>query len=320
MPFSLAFASLALCYIFAVAFFFLQPIVTIPVLAFLIPTLLAYRHNISFVYISDAQTGGLYHLTALRWLSLSLAFQPLLLGAFLQAWSHERLAIACFVVATAVCCLVLVHDYLIVQKAICGSKLDDITKQCLAGFTRLAQCGAKYLSETEALLPPTGFLEAPTPRASFSSASDFVTARMQLQERSSLALPLDCELFPFFCVHRCSACLSVHYLCHAAEIIDDLTNTHEVIRLRHDTAPHLPSFTLFGKEDYRNTSERPAYDQSKVLYPPWIIAPPPVVWLPNDEAQVALGEAKEMRRYWKLDAIVDAPTFSRKQQQEEEEE
>ena len=52
----------------------------------------------------------------------------------------------------------------------------------------------------------------------------------------------------------------------------------------------------------------PEYDVADLLYPPTLLAPPPLIWLSNDEAGVAESEASDLRRFHQLEAVLDAPS------------
>ena len=42
-----------------------------------------------------------------------------------------------------------------------------------------------------------------------------------------------------------------------------------------------------------------------ILYAPELLAPPPIIWLPNDSAGIAKSEAYDLQRYHGLKATID---------------
>jgi len=45
-----------------------------------------------------------------------------------------------------------------------------------------------------------------------------------------------------------------------------------------------------------------------ILYAPELIAPPPIIWLPNDSAGVAQSEAIDLQKYHDLQVTLDVRT------------
>lgn len=84
------------------------------------------------------------------------------------------------------------------------------------------------------------------------------------------------------------------------EALDDLTATERAARTHPDAAPHLPplSFADHAKE------------MAGILYAPELIAPPPIIWLPNDAAGIARSEAYDLERYHGLQTTLDVRSTS----------
>lgn len=82
------------------------------------------------------------------------------------------------------------------------------------------------------------------------------------------------------------------------ETLDDLTATERAARTHPDAPPHLPPL---GFADH-------AEDMAGILYAPELIAPPPIIWLPNDSAGVARSEAYDLEKYHDLRATLDVHT------------
>ncbi|KAG6919045.1 hypothetical protein DXG01_009755 [Tephrocybe rancida] len=79
------------------------------------------------------------------------------------------------------------------------------------------------------------------------------------------------------------------------ETLDDLTATERAARTHPDAPPHLPPLAFTDH----------AEDMAGILYAPELIAPPPIIWLPNDSAGVARSEALDLQRYHDLTVTLD---------------
>lgn len=81
------------------------------------------------------------------------------------------------------------------------------------------------------------------------------------------------------------------------ETLDDLTATERAARTHPDAPPHLPPLAFTGHED-----------MAGILYAPELIAPPPIIWLPNDSAGVARSEVYDLEKFHGLRATLDVRT------------
>ena len=79
------------------------------------------------------------------------------------------------------------------------------------------------------------------------------------------------------------------------ETLDDLTATERAARTHPDAPPHLPPLPFADH----------AEEMAGILYPPELIAPPPIIWLPNDAAGVARSEAVDLQKYHDLQVTLD---------------
>jgi hypothetical protein len=79
------------------------------------------------------------------------------------------------------------------------------------------------------------------------------------------------------------------------DTLDDLTATERAARTHPDAPPHLPPLAFTDH----------AEDMAGILYAPELIAPPPIIWLPNDSAGVARSEAYDLEKYHGLRATLD---------------
>ncbi|KAH9178520.1 hypothetical protein EDB89DRAFT_1926998 [Lactarius sanguifluus] len=91
-----------------------------------------------------------------------------------------------------------------------------------------------------------------------------------------------------------------HYQQHgpvpiSTETLDDLTATERAARTHPDAPPRLPPLPFAGH----------AEEMSRILFAPELIAPPPIVWLPNDSAGVARAEAQDLEHYHGLKVVID---------------
>jgi hypothetical protein len=84
----------------------------------------------------------------------------------------------------------------------------------------------------------------------------------------------------------------------ATETLDDLTATDRAARTHPDAPPHLPALSFSEHAD----------EISGVLYAPELIAPSPIIWLPNDNSGVARSEAHDLETYHGLRATLDVRT------------
>jgi len=82
------------------------------------------------------------------------------------------------------------------------------------------------------------------------------------------------------------------------ETLDDLTATDRAARTHPNAPPHLPPLPFTDH----------AEDMAGILYAPELIAPPPIIWLPRDTAEVAMSEAEDLKKYHNLDCTVDIRT------------
>ena len=79
------------------------------------------------------------------------------------------------------------------------------------------------------------------------------------------------------------------------DALDDLVSTEKAARTHPDAPPHLPPLAFTDHAD----------EMSGILYAPELIAPAPVIWLPNDPAGIARSEAYDLQRYHNLVTTLD---------------
>lgn len=89
--------------------------------------------------------------------------------------------------------------------------------------------------------------------------------------------------------------LFIAFLPVETETLDDLTATERAARTHPDAPPHLPPLPFTDH----------AEEMAGILYAPELIAPPPIIWLPNDSAGVARSEAVDLQKYHDLQVTLD---------------
>ena len=77
--------------------------------------------------------------------------------------------------------------------------------------------------------------------------------------------------------------------------MDDLTATERAARTNPDAPPHLPPLSFADH----------AEEMAGVLYAPELLAPPPMIWLPNDVGGIGRSEAIDLQRYHNLPVTLD---------------
>lgn len=74
--------------------------------------------------------------------------------------------------------------------------------------------------------------------------------------------------------------------------------TERAARTHPDAAPHLPPLSFADH----------AEEMVSVLYANEVLAPPPIIWLPNDSAGIARSEAYDLEHYHDLRTTLDVKT------------
>lgn len=92
-----------------------------------------------------------------------------------------------------------------------------------------------------------------------------------------------------------------------SESIDDLTATETAARTNPDAPPRLPPLPFMTHTE----------EMQSILYPPELLAPSPVIWLPNDPSGVAETEAIDLFRYHDLQTTLDIGSSELSQQMQQ---
>ncbi|CCL98103.1 uncharacterized protein FIBRA_00097 [Fibroporia radiculosa] len=262
-----------LAFAYSAAFTLLFPLVAPAALLLLLFTVIAYRFLIGYVYgRTHSSTGGLLQIWLLQRFASLLAFQPLILGLiFLTRALWVEGGILC---GFALFVIVFVECY-------CGWRtrqpsrrlLNPITLDSLDTFARTAQPGKNAsMDEESRSLVSSG--RNTRLRGSFASILDMMSLTLAVAPSPAEtrgAVPL------------------------ATETLDDLTATERAARTHPDAPPHLPPLPFADH----------AEEMAGILYAPELLAPPPVIWLPNDTGGIGRSEAYDLERYHHLRVTLD---------------
>ena len=84
------------------------------------------------------------------------------------------------------------------------------------------------------------------------------------------------------------------------ETLDDLTATERAARTHPDAPPHLPPLPFADH----------AEEMAGILYAPELLAPSPMIWLPNDVGGIGRSEAYDLQKYHGLQVTVDVRSMN----------
>jgi len=262
-----------LAFAYAAAFTLLFPLVAPAALLLLLLTLIAHRFLIGHVYgRTHSSTGGLLQIWLVRRLGSLLAFQPLILGLILL--SRELWIEGGILCGFAVFTSIFVESYTAWRTRLPSRRsLSPITQDSLETFTRTARPGKRGVAEEESLSLVSSARNTRM-RGSFASILDMMSLTLAVvpspsETRGPVPLP--------------------------TETLDDLTATERAARTHPDAPPHLPALSFADH----------AEEMAGVLYAPELLAPPPVIWLPNDAGGVGRSEAYDLMRYHHLQVTLD---------------
>ncbi|KAF7373376.1 MPN domain-containing protein [Mycena sanguinolenta] len=265
-----------LAIIFASTFSIIFPLVGPAVVILLFLSLVAHRFLIGYVYArTHSQTGGLLQIWLMRRFGTLLSLQPILLGLiFLSREFWIEGGVLC---GTGVFVILFVEIYVITRTRQPGRRsLSPITRDSLDVFKktmRPATAKKRTVDDESTSLVSSARVGHRT-RGSMASVLEMMSvtlAVMPPRRPEQVSIPLK------------------------TETLDDLTATERAARTHPDAPPHLPqlSFTDHARE------------MASILYAPELIAPPPIIWLPNDAAGVARSEAVDLQKYHDLRVTLD---------------
>lgn len=258
--------------VFASAFSLIFPLIGPAIVILLFLTLVANRYLVGYVYARTlSETGGLLQIWLLKRLGTLLALQPLLLGLILlsrRLWIEGGILLGIALVVAGI-----VEVYTIYK-------------------TRLASLQALPENAQESLRVFRRALESDNLTDTDDENRSMLTARGN-RTRGSMAsvlemMSLTLAVMPSASSHRGPLPLRT-------ETLDDLIATERAARTHPDAPPHLPQLS-FGDH---------AEEMSAIMYAPELLAPPPIIWLPNDTAGVAKTEAIDLRKYHDIHVTLD---------------
>ncbi|KAH8099276.1 hypothetical protein BXZ70DRAFT_289357 [Cristinia sonorae] len=257
----------------ASAFALIFPLLGPAVVLLLFLTLIAHRFLIGYVYgRTHSQTGGILQIWLLKRFGTLLAFQPLVLGLILLSrnfWVEG--GILC---GAALFVVVFVESYCTWKTRLPGRRsLAPVTRDSLDTFMRAARpTQNRDIDEESTSLVSSG--RNTRARGSFASVLEMMSltlAVMPSANQSRGPIPLE------------------------TETLNDLTATERAARTHPDAPPHLPPLPFADH----------AEEMSGILYAPELLAPAPVIWLPNDVGGIARSEAYDLQRYHNLRVTLD---------------
>ncbi|KAF5352644.1 hypothetical protein D9756_005814 [Leucocoprinus leucothites] len=269
-----AISACVLAVMFASTFSLIFPLIAPAVVLLLLLSLVAHRFLVGYVYArTHSQTGGLLQLWLLKRFGTLLSFQPILLGLIFLSrtiWIEGGVLAGIGVVT-----VLFVEIYTAMRLRLPGrGSLSPITRDSLDHFASAAD---RYLVEGADATTNDSSSRGPLVRGSMAS----------VLEMMSLTLAVE----PSAPTYRGPVPLQT-------ETLDDLTATDRAARTHPDAPPHLPPLPFTDH----------AEDMAGILYAPELIAPPPIIWLPRDSAEVAQSEAEDLKKYHNLDCTVDVRT------------
>ncbi|KAJ7446697.1 hypothetical protein FB451DRAFT_1291217 [Mycena latifolia] len=205
-------------------------------------------------------------------------------GGLLQIWLLRRFGTLLsrefwieggVLVGTGFFVIVFVEAYVIYRTRLPGRRsLSPITRDSLDSFAASAGSSRRRTVDDETASLVSSARPGHRPRGSMASVLEMMSvtlAVMPPRKPEQVSIPLK------------------------TETLDDLTATERAARTHPDAPPHLPplSFTDHAQE------------MASILYAPELIAPPPIIWLPNDSAGVARSEAVDLQKYHDLQVTLD---------------
>lgn len=219
-----------------------------------------------------------------------VAFQPILLGLIFLS---RRIFIEGGILAgVGVVAIIFVEVYAKWKTKLPGKNtLSTVTLDALETFEERASIvnGPGEDSEAASVASPPRMRQ----RGSMASVLEMMSltlAVMPSSQQNRGAVPLGTRNAlqrPYMFIH-------IQYFI-VTESLDDLTATERAARTHPDAPPHLPPLAFADH----------AEEMSGILYAPELLAPQPIIWLPNDSAGIARSEAYDLQRYHNLRTTLD---------------
>ncbi|KIJ45476.1 hypothetical protein M422DRAFT_59699 [Sphaerobolus stellatus SS14] len=259
---------------FAATFSVIFPLIGPAVCLLLLLTLIAHRYLIGYVFARthSSQTGGLLQIWLLRRFADLVALQPLLLGLILL--TRKLWVLGGILVGAAALLLALVETYASYKLRSPGiNSLQEPARESLSRLQETIRSGNSQLP-ADADLTNSSRRLPPLPRSSLASVLEMMSLTLAVTPPSAKfrgPVPL------------------------STEDLDDLTATEQAARTNPNAPPRLPTLAFLTHNE----------EMQSIMYAPELIAPPPIIWLPNDRSGVAQSEAADLMRFHGLKAILD---------------
>jgi len=208
----------------------------------------------------------------LRRFALLLALQPLVLGLILV--SRRLWPEAGALLGTSLAVALFVELFCSFKTRQPGARsLSPITRNSLETFKAAAR-PARRRNVDEESVSLVNSDKNPRPRGSMASVLEMMSITLAvIPSPSQLRGPVPIQ----------------------TETLDKLTATDRAARTHPEAPPHIPPLPFTDH----------AEDMAGILYAPELIAPPPIIWLPNDTAGIAMQEAYDLQQYHSLPVTMD---------------
>jgi calcium permeable stress-gated cation channel len=239
-----------------------------------------------------SQTGGLLQIWLLKRFASLLALQPILLGLILlsrRLWPEGGA-----LVGAGALTIFFVEVYTRIKERQPGrAALSPVCQHAVESFRNAARpSNPAVLEEESTSIVSSG--RAARARGSFASVLEMMSTTLAVvpsRYQQHGPVPLRTSSSPCLLIQTSSCC--IRFL--ATETLDDLTATERAARTHPDAPPRLPPLPFTDH----------AEEMSRILFAPELIAPPPIVWLPSDNAGVARSEARDLEQFHGLKAVIE---------------
>lgn len=223
---------------------------------------------------THSQTGGLLQLWTLRRFGSLLSLQPFLLGLIFLTRQLWTLAGVLLGLALAIVIFVeLACSWNTREPSV--KSLSEVTQNALDTFRRTAKPSATiygYDNSTDSGSSAVGRSITGNARGDIASVLEMMSITLAVSPRSlrrQAAVPLPTER------------------------LDDMFSTDRAARTHPGAVPHLGPLVFTEKPD----------ELEWVCYAPELIAPRPLIWLPNDRSGVANSELQDLKQFHSLDGV-----------------
>ncbi|EKM61349.1 uncharacterized protein PHACADRAFT_84832 [Phanerochaete carnosa HHB-10118-sp] len=287
-----AIATCVMAVLLASTFSLIFPLVAPAAALLLLLTLIAHRFLIGYVYgQTRSQTGGVLQLWLIKRLGTLLAFQPLILGLILL--SRELWIEGGILCGTALLVVLVAEGFCAWRTRLPGKRsLSVVAQDSLGTFAQAAKPSTpREVDEESTSLVSSG--RNTRMRGSFASILEMMSLTLAVMPSpSQIRGPVPLGAFP-----RVLHALPCHPLTPPTETetLDDLTATERAARTNPEAPPHLPPLPFADH----------AEEMAGMLYAPELLAPAPVIWLPNDAGGIGRSEAFDLQRYHSLQVTLD---------------